>query len=105
MRGVRWRTAAPILLVWLWFALTATMANADEVDDGRNLYNELCMSCHGRDMANPGLAFDLRKFPKEERERFFNSVLNGKGTGMLPWKDKLSREDLDVLWAYVKSGG
>lgn len=92
-------------LAALALGLPGTLCCADEVDEGRSLYHEVCMGCHGRDMMNPGLAFDLRKFPKEDRERFFSSVRNGKGTGMPPWKDKLSPEDLAVLWAYVKSGG
>lgn len=87
----------------LWSA--SAPGRADEIDEGRSLFHELCASCHGRDMANPGLAFDLRKFPANEPERFAQSVLNGKGQGMPAWKAQLSSDDVKVLWAYVKSGG
>jgi mono/diheme cytochrome c family protein len=77
-----------------------------DVDQGRDTYQDLCSSCHGRDMVNPGtLSFDLRKFPKDDLARFKNSVLNGKGTAMPAWAGKVSDEDLANLWAYVRSGG
>ena len=78
---------------------------ADDVEDGRSLFNDTCASCHGRDMANPGLAFDLRKFPRDDPDRFRNSVLNGKCQGMPALAGKLSEEDLKLLWAFVESGG
>jgi len=58
------------------------------------------------DMVNPGgVTFDLRKFPKNDFERFRNAVLDGKPPAMPPWRDKISDDDLKVLWAYVRSGG
>jgi mono/diheme cytochrome c family protein len=57
-------------------------------------------------MVNAGtLAFDLRKFPKDDFARFRTSVLNGKNQAMPAWRDKITDEDLDALWAYVRSGG
>ena len=86
-------------------AVGARAADGD-VDQGRDTYGELCATCHGRDMVNPGaLSFDLRKFPKDDFERFKTSVLNGKGRAMPAWRDKLSDEDVAGLWAYVRSGG
>ena len=81
-------------------------AEADLIDQGRDLYADTCATCHGRDMVNTGtLAFDLRKFPKEDFARFSNSVLNGKNQAMPAWRDKITDEDLAALWAYVRSGG
>jgi mono/diheme cytochrome c family protein len=77
-----------------------------DVDQGRDTYQDLCSTCHGRDMVNPGtLSFDLRKFPKDDFARFRTSVLSGKGTAMPAWAGKVSDEDLTNLWAYVRSGG
>ena len=77
-----------------------------EIDQGREVYSDLCASCHGRDMVNPGgITFDLRKFPKDDFERFRNSVLNGKPPAMPAWRDKVGDEDIQLLWAYVRSGG
>jgi mono/diheme cytochrome c family protein len=77
-----------------------------DVDQGRDTYQDLCSSCHGRDMVNAGtFSFDLRKFPKDDFDRFKSSVLNGKGSAMPAWSGKLSDEDIANLWAYVKGGG
>jgi len=87
--------------------LTPPARAADgDVDQGRDAYQDLCSSCHGPDMVNPGtLSFDLRKFPKDDFDRFKTSVLSGKGSAMPAWAGKVSDEDLANLWAYVRSGG
>jgi len=77
-----------------------------EIDQGRQVYDELCAACHGRDMVSAGtVTFDLRKFPKDDVARFRKAVLEGKPPGMPPWRDKVSDEDIRLLWAYVRSGG
>jgi mono/diheme cytochrome c family protein len=77
-----------------------------EVEQGREIYGELCVTCHGRDMINSGgLTFDLRKYPKDQFERFRDAVLNGKPPTMPPWRDKVTDEDIKLLWVYVLSGG
>jgi mono/diheme cytochrome c family protein len=84
----------------------ASAAEADLIADGRDLYGDMCAACHGREMVNAGgIAFDLRKFPREDFARFRNSVLNGKNQAMPAWRDSLSDEDVAALWAYVRSGG
>jgi mono/diheme cytochrome c family protein len=98
-----WRRVFPALAIW---AAACVGAQADDADLGRDIYGDFCVSCHGRDMVNAGgVTFDLRKFPKDEFERLQNSVLNGKPPAMPPWRDKISDEDLKLLWAYVRSGG
>jgi mono/diheme cytochrome c family protein len=96
---------AMTLFLVLASAPLARAADGD-VDQGRDTYQELCSSCHGPDMINPGtLSFDLRKFPKDDFARFRSSVLGGKGTAMPAWTGKVSDEDVANLWAYVRSGG
>jgi mono/diheme cytochrome c family protein len=92
-------------LILLASPLPVDAADGD-VEQGRDTYGELCATCHGRDMVNAGtLSFDLRKFPKDDVDRFKNSVLNGMGRAMPAWRDKLSDEDVVNLWAYVRGGG
>jgi cytochrome c55X len=101
-RGWPWR-GPPTLALWV---MLAGPSQADDVDLGRDLYEELCASCHGRDMVNPGVVtFDLRKFPRDDFERFRRSVLDGKPPAMPSWRDKVNDDDLRLLWAYVRSGG
>jgi mono/diheme cytochrome c family protein len=94
------------MTLMLGFVVLPARAADGDVDQGRDTYQDLCSSCHGRDMVNSGtLSFDLRKFPKDESDRFRTSVLNGKGTAMPAWAGKVSDEDLANLWAYIRSGG
>jgi len=99
------RTAWVLRALAIGVALSAD-ARADDADLGREVYDDLCVTCHGRDMVNPGgVTFDLRKFPKGDFERFRSAVLDGKPPAMPPWRDKISDDDLKLLWAYVRGGG
>ena len=70
---------------------------------GAELYAINCSPCHGARMQEPGAAFNLRKFPPDQRERFVNSVTRGKNQ-MPPWGDFFKPEQLEALWAYVTTG-
>jgi mono/diheme cytochrome c family protein len=71
---------------------------------GADIYERNCSPCHGPRLIGDESAFDLRRFPRDQRERFVNSVTRGKNA-MPPWGDLLKPEDIDALWAYVMSGG
>ena len=77
----------------------------EQIDQGREVYEDNCETCHGRDMVSPGLVvFDLRKFPKDDPARFRGSVLDGKGTAMPAFRGRIGDADVDLLWAYVRGG-
>jgi cytochrome c55X len=108
--GVGWgpALAALVLVSGLFLSSSghAVEPSEAEVEQGREIYGELCGSCHGRDMVNPGgITFDLRRFPKDQFDRFREVVLNGKPPAMPPWRDKVTDEDIKLLWDYVRSGG
>jgi mono/diheme cytochrome c family protein len=73
-----------------------------KVQKGEKVYNTYCYTCHGEDLVNSGQSFDLRKLKVSERARFENSVQNGKNQ-MPPWKGVISEQDMDVIWAYIRS--
>lgn len=100
------RGALAALVVFGALPCGRTAQAADQVEQGREVYDEFCAACHGRDMVSPGaVSFDLRRFPKDAFGRFRNAVMNGKGPAMPPWREKISDDDLAVLWAYVRGGG
>jgi cytochrome c55X len=90
-------------------AISPSAARADgqsEVAQGRSLYALHCSHCHGFNMVNPGtIAFDLRRFPPDDKARFVNSVTRGKNNRMPPWGDVLTAQEIDELWAYIRTGG
>lgn len=78
---------------------------AEAVEKGREQYHRTCAQCHGRNMVNSGTTvYDLRKFPTEQRERFYNSVTHGKGN-MPSFKGALEPEAIELLWNYVATRG
>lgn len=92
-------------------ALVASAAGAqsrfsvDDVNKGREQFHRTCSQCHGYNMVTSGLGpYDLRRFPVDDADRFFNSVTNGKG-GMPSFKEALTSEQMKLLWAYVGSRG
>ncbi len=103
--------AGLILALPAAWALAQTAAPAgrrfadEHIQQGKAQYDRTCAQCHGRNMVNAGTTiYDLRKFPVEQHERFVASVSLGKGN-MPSFKDALSAEQLQMLWAYVGSRG
>jgi mono/diheme cytochrome c family protein len=102
------RMALPIALA----AFVATMPagaeeaqsfSKDEIASGAELYAVNCSPCHGAHMQDPGAAFNLRKFPADQHERFVTAVTRGKNQ-MPPWGDFFKPEQLEALWAYIVAG-
>ena len=73
-------------------------SQTDQIREGAELFAVNCSPCHGPRMQGSESAFDLRKYPPEQRDRFLNSVTRGKNQ-MPPWGDTFSPEQLDALWA------
>lgn len=83
----------------------ATPFTAQAVEKGREQFHRTCAQCHGRNMVNSGTTvYDLRKFPTEQRDRFYTSVTNGKGN-MPSFKGALEPEVIELLWNYVATRG
>jgi mono/diheme cytochrome c family protein len=90
-------------------AIVATAAAQDakfppeQVRKGAEVYAQNCSPCHGPRLHGEESAFDLRTFPRGERERFINSVTRGKNA-MPPWGGLIKPEEIEALWAYVSVG-
>ena len=96
--------------VALWCATAAAEDTAQDqsfpphqIAAGAEIFARNCSPCHGPRMQDPESAFDLRKFPPAEHDRFVRSVTNGKNQ-MPPWGDLLKPEDIAALWSYVVAG-
>lgn len=82
-------------------ALSPLSAGEDALDFGAKTYKQFCSHCHGLKMVNPGTSsYDLRKFPPDDKPRFVDSVMNGRGD-MPAWGDILLPDEVDALWFYV----
>jgi len=82
----------------------ATGSDAEQVQSGKALYAQHCSHCHGFGMVNAGnVVPDLREFPMNNKQRFVDTVRHGKDNRMPPWVDVLSSEEIEALWAYIRS--
>lgn len=101
-----------LIRIWAGAAIAAVAVNAgaenesfsaEDAKKGSTIYSQNCSPCHGPRMLDPQGAFDLRAFPKDDKNRFVTSVSKGKNQ-MPPWAGLLSPADIDALWAYVFIG-
>jgi mono/diheme cytochrome c family protein len=76
----------------------------EQIGRGAETYALNCSPCHGPRLSGEESAFDLRTVTSDQRERFINSVTNGKNQ-MPPWGGLLQPEEIEALWAYVITGG
>jgi cytochrome c6 len=97
------RTARILCAMLVLFGAPVFADDAAIFKKAESTYKMFCAHCHGPKMVNPGTSsFDLRKWPKDNKEGFATSVLKGKGD-MPAWGDILLPEELDLLWHYVKT--
>jgi mono/diheme cytochrome c family protein len=82
-------------------AATATAPDpAALVEEGRRRYTGMCARCHGLNLVTTGIGFDLRRFPRDEKERFVRSI--NKGIKAMPaFEGHIKPAEIDALWAYV----
>jgi mono/diheme cytochrome c family protein len=97
------RTCAVITLTAaLSPAATVSAQDPAKIEAGENVFSTNCAICHGDQLVSTGQTFDLRRLKDNERARFENSVRNGKNQ-MPPWKGKLTDEEIDQLWHYIRA--
>lgn len=84
-------------------------AIAADADNGNQIYHTYCSVCHGPRMLNSGArASDLRKMKASQKAKFKKVVNEGRRgpKGEMPaWADILTPEEVNDLWAYVKTKG
>ena len=103
MNRLRVARACAVLCATVGTHAAAQEFAPEQVRKGAAIYEQNCSPCHGARMADPNSAFDLRKFPPDEKNRFVGSVTKGKNS-MPPWGDLLKEDEIEALWAYVRAG-
>ena len=78
----------------------AASASTSAVEAGRKLYVSSCQRCHGINLVTNSIGFDLRTFPRDDKERFQRSVTDGL-RAMPAWGLTLRPEQIDLLWTYI----
>jgi mono/diheme cytochrome c family protein len=100
---MRWAFGIGALALMGASAASGQEFTPDQLRAGAEIFERNCAPCHGPRMQDPESAFDLRKFPHNQHDRFVSSVTRGKNQ-MPPWGDMLKTEEIEALWAYVTTG-
>ena len=93
---------AYIIVGALVVTAAALAQDRSKIAAGAEVYAEKCAACHGERLRATGVGFDLLKLRPDERARFDKAVNDGKGQ-MPAWGGVLSDEEIDQLWAYLRS--
>jgi quinohemoprotein ethanol dehydrogenase len=72
------------------------------IEAGEQVYDEHCASCHGVKLRPTGAMPDLKQQKADGRARFDQIVMSGKNQ-MPAWQGVVSPEELDQIWAYIRS--
>ena len=77
------------------------------VDEGRDIYNRTCTSCHGVNGAGgemgPALGATGRRYAQNTDAQIFETIKNGiRGTSMPGFGRRLSDDDITKLTAYIR---
>jgi mono/diheme cytochrome c family protein len=84
------------------FAHIAPVRAQSPSDAGREVYAEHCAQCHGERLMVTGAAPDLKLLRADQRARFDQMVRDGKGQ-MPAWAGVITDEEIDRIWAYIRS--
>jgi mono/diheme cytochrome c family protein len=93
---------ASLLAVCVLLGFSGVASAQDAIAAGEQVYEEHCASCHGEKLRSTGAMPDLKGQRADGRARFDEMVMKGRGQ-MPAWQDVVGREELDQLWAYIRS--
>jgi PQQ-dependent dehydrogenase (methanol/ethanol family) len=84
-------------------APTLAGGTAEQVEEGRTLYNLYCIACHGGNATSAGIIPDLRFRIDAIAPAWQAIVMEGglKTNGMPGWKDFMTAEEAEAIKAYV----
>ena len=90
------------LSVWLAIAAWAQEPDRAKIDAGETVYGTYCAPCHGDQLVSTGQFPNLRRLTPVDRVKFENTVRDGRNQ-MPPWRGVVSDEQIDQIWAYIRS--
>ena len=97
------RQLAAALALCAGAAFSQTPSAPTDAEAGRKVYTSYCARCHGINLvSSSGAYFDLRTFPRDDKERFMRSLKEGK-RAMPAWEGIVKPQEMELIWLYVGS--
>jgi mono/diheme cytochrome c family protein len=93
---------AQVFLAQVVSAQEPTTPDKAKIEAGDIVYNTYCAVCHGDNLVSSGQFPNLRRLTANDRAKFDTTVRNGRNQ-MPPWKDVLSDDKIDQVWAYIRA--
>jgi mono/diheme cytochrome c family protein len=93
---------AQVFLVQVALAQEPATPDKAKIEAGDTVYNTYCAVCHGDNLVSSGQFPNLRRLTANDRGKFDTTVRNGRNQ-MPPWKDVLSDDKIDQVWAYIRA--
>ena len=83
------------------------LGNSKAIDEGRDVFNQTCTTCHGPDGAagemGPALGAPARRYAQATDAQIFDAIKNGiPGTQMPPSRTRLSDDEIWKTAAYIR---
>lgn len=110
--GIFTATSFAVVFGAIAFFLGTSVSRAADID-AKKLYMTHCKTCHGENgkPTDLGVGLEARDFSdaawqaKATDEQIINQINNGTPEKMMPFKEKLSQEEIKALVSVVRSFG
>lgn len=100
--------------LWIWGA--SAFGVSGDIEKGKTIYEQHCVACHGASgkgdgpmgqvLHPPATDFTSAQHKKKTDAELLGIIQNGvSGTAMSPWKNSLSKQDIQDVLAYIRSLG
>jgi len=100
------RVFAFLALIALTVLLTPAIPAAAQVDEGKAIFEENCVPCHGEDLSGGvGKPLNAGSAAASKTDEELTSIItNGvPGTAMPTWGDKLSSDQIAAVLSYIRA--
>ena len=102
------------MLVGLPILSIAADENPGNPENGQAIYSRICAACHGpqgkgdgpagKVLTPPPANFTAKSFKNKGDKELIETIQNGKpGTGMPPWKNSLSAQQIRDVLAFIRT--
>src|SRR5262245_4310218 len=97
----------PLLVAAMMILMASIHPASQSIEEGRQIYNRSCTTCHGPDGAGgemgPALGAPGRRYAQATDAQIFEAIKNGiRGTQMPSFGSRMPDADISNVTAYIR---